>query len=135
MNEHMTEDEYRKILMDMGPSPKSLSDMRSLMATGVGGAPTLEDEMEPTSLSDADDPTKLRRLAEWFDSRESDPEAETEVQDDLRRMARRMDEFVAPTAELEDALHMVYEKLVANDMMTDEQERALEVISGWLSER
>lgn len=146
MNEYMTEDEYRRIMAMGTISEKSLADVRSLMATGVASwddEPDDPDEPDPmaTALADGDDPTKLRRLADWFDSRESDPEAETEVQDDLRRMARRFEEFVAPTGQLEDALRVLYTELLDHPLApgpdTDSADvsDALEVLGAWLSER
>lgn len=92
------------------------------------------DPWRPT-MSDLTDAEKLRALADWFDRRDDD--SSTEVQDDLREIARRLENTIEPTLALESALEEITDHLAQYDSedIPDNVNNAIEVVTAWLSER
>lgn len=108
---------------------------------GVGGGTfhwssgsSSSDPWRPT-MSDLTDAEKLRALADWFDRRDDD--SSTEVQDDLREIARRLENTIEPTLALESALEEITDHLAQYDSedIPDNVNNAIEVVTAWLSER
>lgn len=88
-------------------------------------------------LADKDDSTKLRTLADWFDVTQTSED--NEVQEDLRRIAERLEEYVGPTERLEAALRLLYEEVLSQPLVFDDRgdaavAEAVETLAAWLSD-